>query len=167
MPDDFENENEELEIQEETKNPGREYQRDLEKKNRRLQDEAETARAQIAEATAIKRENAFLKAGIATESGVGKLFFKSYEGELTPEAIKRAAEEDGLDLIPTSQRSDVSQELDDLRSTSRVSQSSAGSTAPDEISQIRQARTPQEVIALAQKAGSSISNEQPWGMSRL
>lgn len=164
IDEDFDNEV----VEEQTRNPARQYQRDLEKKNSRLQDEVDAAKASAAEALSIKKENAFLKAGITDlDKGVAKLFFKSYEGEMTPEAIKAAASAEGLDLIPTSERPEIAQELNDLASTSAIASSGAGSTPPNEIQAIRSAKTPQEVIALAQKAGSSISNEQPFGHTEL
>jgi len=161
--DDFVDENDEGTGEEEQKrNPGREYQRDLEKKNRRLQDEADASKATAAEANAIKRENAFLKAGIDIEKGVGKLFFKGYEGELTKDAIIEAASADGLDLVPTSQQREVAAELDDLATTGRVASSATGSNSPDAVTQIRQkGLSAQQIIDIAVKAGSTISNETP------
>lgn len=161
--DDFIDENDELGGEEEPKkNPERQYTRDLEKKNRRLQDEAEASKAEAAEANAIKRENAFLKAGIDIEKGVGKLFFKGYEGELTKEAIIEAASADGLDLIPTSEQREIAAELDDLATTGRVASSASGSTPPDAATQIRQkGLTAQQIIDIAVKAGSTISQETP------
>lgn len=152
--------------QEETKNPARAYTRDLEKKTARLQDEVDAAKAQAAEAAAIKKENLFLKAGVTNiDSGVGKLLFNGYEGELSVEAIKAAASE--VNLIPTSEQTEVKAELAAISSTAQIASSGQGSTPPNEIAAIRNAKTPQEVIALAQKAGSSISNEQPFGLTQL
>lgn len=42
------------------------------------------------EADALKRELALTKAGIDTDSAIGKLFAKGYEGELTADAVKTA-----------------------------------------------------------------------------
>lgn len=148
--------------EEQRRNPGREYQRDLEKKNRRLQDDLEAAQRATSEADAVKRENAFLKAGIDIEKGVGKLFFKGYEGELTKDAIIEAASADGLDLIPTSEQREIAAELDDLATTGRVASSASGSTPPDAATQIRQkGLTAQQIIDIAVKAGSTISQETP------
>ena len=151
---------------EQKSNPARDYTRDLEKKNARLRDEAEVAKAKAAEADAIRKENLFLKAGVTNiESGVGKLLFNGYEGELTVDAIRAAASE--VNLIPTSEQADVKAELAAITSTSAIASSAAGSVPPGVESAIRSAKTPQEVIALAQKAGSSISNEQPFGLTQL
>lgn len=47
-----------------------------------------------------QREVAFLKAGVDTDSPIGKLLFKSYDGELDIEAIKGAAAEVGAIKAP-------------------------------------------------------------------
>jgi len=141
-------------------NPGRQYQRELEKKNRKLQDDLEAAQKASGEGDLVKRENAFLKAGIDIDKGVGKLYFKGYDGELTREAIIEGAE--GLDLIPTSQQRQVAAELDDLATTGRVASSASGSTPPDAVTAIRQkGLSAQQIIDIAVKAGSTISNETP------
>lgn len=64
-----------------------------------------------AERDALKRENAFLKAGVNPEDSKAKWLVKGYDGELTPEAIKQAAVEAGLlevddeaDDIPDAER---------------------------------------------------------------
>ncbi len=160
--DDFTNDDEGTGEEEQKRNPGREYQRDLEKKNRRLQDDLEVAQKASGEGDLARRENAFLKAGIDIEKGVGKLFFKGYEGELTKEAIIEAASADGLDLIPTSEQREIAAELDDLATTGRVASSASGSTPPDAATQIRQkGLTAQQIIDIAVKAGSTISQETP------
>lgn len=46
-----------------------------------------------AEGDAAKRELALIKAGVDTDTALGKLFAKSYDGELTADAIKAAAAE--------------------------------------------------------------------------
>lgn len=53
------------------------------------------------DAKAAMRENAMLKAGIDIDSPVGKMFFKTYEGELSKDAIKQAAVEVGLAEVET------------------------------------------------------------------
>ena len=44
----------------------------------------------------LQKELAMARAGIDTESKLGKMFFKTYEGELTKEAIAAEAQEIGL-----------------------------------------------------------------------
>ena len=53
-----------------------------------LREAANRAKQHKAEAEAAKRELAFVKAGIDTDSKLGKLLLASYDGELTVDAIK-------------------------------------------------------------------------------
>lgn len=52
--------------------------------------------AEAAKVEILQRELAMNKAGIKTDSMLGRMFFKSYEGELTKEAMLLAAQEVGL-----------------------------------------------------------------------
>ena len=56
----------------------------------------EESAARAKEADSLKRELAFAKAGLDTESKLGKMFFNSYEGDLTKEALLAEAQEIGL-----------------------------------------------------------------------
>lgn len=67
-------------------NPVRARMKQLEKETREL-------RKQVAEAEAARKELAFVKAGLDLNSPMAKYFVKGYDGELTPEAIRLAAEE--------------------------------------------------------------------------
>jgi hypothetical protein len=69
---------------------------DLQAKARRAKKAEESA----SEAAVLKREVAFLKAGITTEKGVGALLYKAYDGDLTVDAIKSAAAEYGIGDAP-------------------------------------------------------------------
>ncbi len=60
-----------------------------------LRDAAERGRAATTENESLKREMAFLRANVDEESAVGKMFIRSYDGELTTEAIQAAATEVG------------------------------------------------------------------------
>lgn len=59
---------------------------------RQAADEGAAAKRALAERD---REIAFLKAGIDTDSAVGKMFAKAYDGDLSAEAVKAAATEVG------------------------------------------------------------------------
>lgn len=61
-----------------------------------LRDAADRGRQATAEAEAVKRENAFLKAGIDPDSPKAKYFVKGYDGELTKDAILAEAKEAGV-----------------------------------------------------------------------
>lgn len=61
-----------------------------------LRQAADDGRKARADAEAARRELAFAKAGIDTDSGVGKLLFSSYTGEPSKEAVLAAAAEYGI-----------------------------------------------------------------------
>lgn len=61
-----------------------------------LREKADSATAAQADAVAARRELAFVKAGIDTESKLGGLLFKTYEGDLTKDALQAEAKELGL-----------------------------------------------------------------------
>lgn len=142
------------------RNPQREYQDRIEKENRKLRDENEATKTQLAKGSEAERELAFIKAGIDTSKGAAKLLLKTYDGELTPEAIKVVAEE--YDLVPTSQKEDVKSELDALGAVSQASTGSSGAVSTDILAEIRRpGATVAEIVAAARKAGSTISDEEP------
>lgn len=58
--------------------------------------ENESLTVEAEEGRAAKRELAFINAGIDTSQGIGKFFAKSYDGELTADAVKAAAIEEGV-----------------------------------------------------------------------
>lgn len=61
-----------------------------------LREAADSGRKATKKAEALERENAFLKAGIDTDDPKLKYFAKSYDGELTAEAIRAEAEAAGF-----------------------------------------------------------------------
>lgn len=84
--------------------------------------ERDEARAEAAEAKGLKRENAFLKAGVKLDDADLRVtdFVKAYDGEVTAEAIREAATARGLVAAP---------QLDsDLGEAQRAAQVSAGAT---------------------------------------
>ena len=64
-----------------------------------LRDAADRGREAIQERDQLKREMAFLKAGVDTDSKAGQLLFKAYDGELDTESIQ--AEWQELNPTPT------------------------------------------------------------------
>ncbi len=62
-----------------------------------LRDAADRGKEAIAERDQLKREMAFMKAGVDTDSKAGQLLFKAYDGELDTEAIQAEWQE----LVPT------------------------------------------------------------------
>ena len=62
-----------------------------------LRDAADRGREAIQERDLLKREVAFMKAGVDTDSKAGQLLFKAYDGELETESIQAEWQE----LAPT------------------------------------------------------------------
>ena len=60
-----------------------------------LREAAERGRKASSELDAMKREMAFLKAGVDLEKKAGQLLMKAYDGDLEPELIRAEAEELG------------------------------------------------------------------------
>jgi hypothetical protein len=90
-----------------------------EKNWKELRKQADEAKAAQAEMEQMRRELAFAKAGIDTESKLGKMLFKTYDGELTNDAIKAEASEIGLFKEP-EQQPRGEQISEDERAQSRV-----------------------------------------------
>jgi thioredoxin-like negative regulator of GroEL len=146
-------------LEEQPERGSRKFVRDLENKVDSERELRKAAEAKAAAGEQAQRELAFVKAGIDTDKGGGKLLFKSYDGEMTADAIRKAAEE--YDIIPTSQQESVKEELAGLQGIEQAGSNASAPTPPDLISQIRGAKSPQEAIELARKAGSVISTEEP------
>jgi hypothetical protein len=83
-----------------------------------------TLKAQLESGTAAQRELAFMKAGIDTSSGVGKLLAKTYDGDLDPEEIQAFAQEYGIEGVTKDAQEDAQSvetqgRMDQLRQSSR------------------------------------------------
>ncbi len=164
MAEDFDYDNDETteEVEQEA-NPARARQRQLEKELKSAKADKARAEAENAEGLAAKRELSLIKAGIDVNTPTGKLFAKSYDGELTMDAIKAQAEEYGL--VPTSQTSEVKQELSAIdRVTSASAGSSSGGEPTDHVKAIGSFTTEAEVLAYVAKLGLSTSDEVPGNL---
>jgi hypothetical protein len=117
VQDDFDNEA----TEQTDKNPVRARMRELES-------EVKTLREKAAEAESLQRELAFSKAGIPMDSPMSKYFGKGYEGEFTPEAIRKAAEEANL-MKPAKTTADDSEQ----KAWSRLQKASASGETSDPI----------------------------------
>lgn len=74
-----------------------------------LRDAAERGKKASQELDGMRREMAFMKAGVDTESKAGQLLFKAYDGELETDAIKAEWQE----LVPgLAQPAPVSETVD-------------------------------------------------------
>ena len=77
----------------------------------------------------VQRELAMTKAGVDTDSPMGRMFFKAYDGELTKEAIQTAAQEIGL-MEKTTQNPEIPKE--EQGSTEERQTLNNGATPPGE-----------------------------------
>lgn len=134
---------EDEQVDQQPKDPVRAHLRKLEAENKR-KDEL------LAEAEKAKRELVFLKAGINPDDPKAKYFVKGYDGEMTVEAIRAAAEE--ASYIP-SQRKELEE---DAAAFGRVARAAAqGETSEpvvDYADKIRKAKSPDEVMQILAQA---------------
>jgi hypothetical protein len=63
---------------------------------RKVEQQLKVAEAKAKELETAARELAFVKAGVDTNAAIAKYFVKGYDGELSPEAIRVAAQEANL-----------------------------------------------------------------------
>jgi hypothetical protein len=117
---------------------------------RELEQQVKAFEAKAKEAEAATRELAFVKAGVDPDSAAAKYFVKGYDGELTPEAIRAAAEEAGL--IP-SQKKEVAAEQQAWNRVAQASRAGETSDAPvDYVQRFNNAKSAEEVMALMAQA---------------
>jgi hypothetical protein len=117
---------------------------------RELEQQVKAFEAKAIEAEAAQRELAFVKAGVDPDSAAAKYFVKGYDGELTPEAIRAAAEE--ASLIP-SQKKEVAAEQQAWNRVAQASRAGETSDAPvDYVQRFNNAKSAEEVMALMAQA---------------
>jgi ribosomal protein L12E/L44/L45/RPP1/RPP2 len=123
--------------------------RKLEAENKRKDEELATLKS-------AQRELVFLKAGVNPDDPKAKYFVKGYDGELTVEAIRQAAEE--ASYIP-SQRKEIEE---DAQAFGRLNRAAThGETSEpvvDYADKIRNARTPDEVMQLVAQARKELES---------
>lgn len=125
---------------------------------RALRQKAKEADRLQAELAARDRELAFAKSGLNFDDPKLKYFIKGYDGELTPEAIKAKAQEDGFLAAPPPNNP---QEVDAQRRIAAASSGASETPAPDLNDLIAQAQTPEEVMALVNKNNLPTSWNRP------
>lgn len=117
---------------------------------KQLEKEAKELRRQVAEFSQASREMNFVKAGIQTDDPRFKYFVKGYDGELTPEAIRRAAEE--AQLI-TPQTNVVDQDKQAWQQSNKIAAGSESAPPPPSwAKRIQDAQSEQEVYAIFAEA---------------
>ena len=124
-------------------NPVRARMKQLEKENREF-------KKQLAEAEQARKEVNFLKAGIDPTEPKFKYFVKGYDGELSPEAIRSAAEEAQL-ITPKQEVSDVDKQA--WQTSNKVA--AGAESAPDGpswMTRINDAQSEQELMSIFAEA---------------
>lgn len=165
---DFEYDAEDLELEQEeapARNPARELQRKMEKELKESRSQLKAANDAKSEGEIAKRELAFIKAGIDTNNATAKLLLKTYDGELTMEAIKASGEEYGL--IATSQTNGIASDLAAINQVSNASQGSSASVPASIFEELKAAQSPAEVLAVYAKNNMSVSYEDPGELFSL
>lgn len=84
----------------------------------------------VAEATEARKELAFVKAGIDTDSKIGKLMLRSYDGEMTVEAITTEAVELGIMSLPATDPETTSAEQASTDERAVLAAGAPADTAP-------------------------------------
>jgi hypothetical protein len=124
-------------------NPVRARMKQLEKENREY-------KKMLAEAEAAQKELAFVKAGIDLTSPMAKYFVKGYDGELSPEAIRQAAEE--AQLI-TPQPEVANEDKQAWQTSNKVAAGAESSTEiPSWTKRINDANSEAELMAVFAEA---------------
>ena len=124
---------------------------------KQLEKEAKELRKQVAEFAVTQRELAFAKAGIDPASPQAKYFVKGYDGDLTPEAIRAAAEEAQL-ITPQPVQADPDKAA--WQQTNRIAAGAeTASEGPSWVKRIRDASSADEIsniFAEAQAQGINL-----------
>lgn len=134
---------EDEQVDQQPKDPVRAHLRKLEAENKRKDEE-------LAALKSAQRELVFLKAGINPDDPKAKYFVKGYDGEMTVEAIRQAAEE--ASYIP-SQRKEIQQDAEAFGRLNRAA--TFGETSEpvvDYADKIRKAKSPDEVMQILAQA---------------
>ena len=117
---------------------------------RKVEQQLQVAEAKAKEAEAAQRELAFVKAGVDPDSAAAKYFVKGYDGELTPEAIRAAAEEANL---VSSEKKEVAVEQQAWNRVAQASRAGETSEAPvDYVQRFNNTKSADEVMALIAQA---------------
>lgn len=120
---------------------------------KQLEKEARELRKQVAEAQAIQKELAFVKAGLDLNSPMAKYFVKGYDGDLTPEAIRQAAEE--AQLITPQAPQETQAEKQAWQQTNKIAAGSEVAPPPPSWNKrIMDATSREEVYAIYEEAAA-------------
>ena len=125
---------------------------------KQLEKELQNSKQALAEAEVIKRENAFIKAGIPMDNPMAKYFVKGYDGEISPDAIRTAAEEAQL-IQKAAENAQAKTEADAWSRITRAQR--AGETSEPVVdwnTKLNQARSEQEVMQVLAQIRQEAQN---------
>jgi hypothetical protein len=133
------------------RNPVRAQLRNLEAKNKELE-------GKLLEATEAQRKLAFVEAGVDINAPASRYFVKGYDGEMTADAIRQAAQETNL-IGATQQKPEVQAEQQAWNRVSKA-KSLGDSSEPDVDwnTKIRNAKSQDEVMQLLAQADQASQN---------
>lgn len=138
---------------------------------RLLREKAAKADEATAAHAALQREVAFLKAGIDTDSKLGKLLFKSYEGDLTDiEALKTEATEIGAiqAAAPAEQASAEQSSAEDHEPTGSTQRQELAAGAPaDTGEKLHPWKSAQEVFDRSMSDGETWEHSAGMALNAL
>ena len=125
---------------------------------KQLEKELQEANKRLAETAETSKKLAFIEAGVPLDSPMAKYFIKGYDGELTPEAIREAAQEAQL-IAPQQQVADTDKQA--WRETNRIAAGAESNPGPKGwIDRINEANSEQEMMSIfaeAQAQGIDLS----------
>ena len=133
------------------RNPVRQQLRNLEAKNKELE-------AKLLQATEAQRKLAFVEAGVDLNAPVSRYFVKAYDGEMTAEAIRQAAQEANL-IGVTQVKPDIQAEQNAWNRIQRASRASEQSDGPvDWNTKIQNAKNQDEVMQILAQANQAAQH---------
>lgn len=133
------------------RNPVRAQLRNLEARNKELE-------AKLSEATEAQRKLAFVEAGVDISSPASRYFVKGYDGEMTADAIRQAAQETNL-IGATQVKPEIQAEQNAWNRVSKAK--SLGDTSEPDVdwnTKIRNAKNQDEVMQLLAQANQASQN---------
>ena len=111
----------------------------------------EASAAKAKDVDKLQRELVMTKAGVNTESPLGKMFFSAYDGELTKEAVQAAAQEVGL-LEVTTPPPELTQE--EKGATQERQMAANGAAQPDTNPQHPKDEAIEKAKSIVQEGGT-------------
>ena len=133
------------------RNPVRQQLRNLEAKNKELE-------AKLLQATDAQRKLAFVEAGVDLNAPISRYFVKAYDGEMTADAIRQAAQEANL-IAGMQPKAEVQAEQNAWDRVSKAkSFGDASEPDVDWAAKIRSAQSQDEVMQLLTQIDQQKNN---------